>query len=70
MASGTIFPLLGVNPCVRLRITAAMLFGHLVRGYGTLGETGADLEVWWPGGAGAGPGAEGVVARLVTDEPT
>lgn len=69
MASGTIFPLLGVNPCVRLRFTPAMLFGHLVRGYGTLGGTGADLEFWWPVGAGAGPGAEGVVAGLVTGEP-
>lgn len=29
----------------------------------------ADLQVWWPVGAGIGPGAEGVVAGLVTGDP-
>lgn len=39
MASDTVLPLLGVNPCVRLRFTPAILFEHLIRGHATLGGT-------------------------------
>lgn len=70
MASGTIFPLSGV------RFTPAMLFGHLIRGQGTLSGTDAmDRHFWadpairWPVGAEAGSGAEGIAAGLVTGDP-